>query len=221
MQDAPVSVVRQYSAIMDSTENPYASPAPAKSADVAGRRRYLSDDFDRSQAIVAEGWITEEDFFESQRLNRGPGRFVALFVGLTVIALAGGGLHFLQENLTGFVMISLAIIAVYLLVATLAFPRIAAKRAWRQAMSLREPLRRVITPEVVQMLTPDTNVVLRWNMYSAFRRSERIVLLYLREHPKMFTVVPRHTFASDEDWGRFVALVEEKLPRNKPGLAGG
>lgn len=198
--------------VMVPNENPYASPTPVDEVTVPRGGAFLTAPQYDEGAIVAEGTLSAEDYYGAQRLNRKSNRFLTFFMGLLLVAAAGGGLHLIFNSPPGPLLVAVGIVAVYLALATLLFPQMVARRMWRNSSLLREPVRRIITGDVVQSITATANVVLRWSMYSHYRRSETLVLLYLKEHRSMFTVIARRTFDSDEDWERFTAIVADKLP---------
>jgi len=192
--------------------NPYASPDPDSTGGSQPRSPLLEGPIDLRDAIMAEGTITEADYYEAQRVHRQSQRLTIFLVLGVLVALAGfAANHFFREgvSLLGYF---LATLVAFLLLMIFLSPRLRTRATWRSAHSLREPMRRLITPELLQTMTPTANVLLRWSVFCQFQRSDQVVLLYLKENPQMFLIFPRHMFRSDEDWERFVGLVAEALP---------
>lgn len=195
-----------------SDENPYASPA-APATPSAEPPRLLDIRIDPAQAIVAEGMLTAEDFFAAQKLHRSVGRTRTwILLAALVFAAQGGVTLFLGEPF-GWGGIFIVAVVLYLGAAVLFFPRLSARSVWKNSPTLREPLRRLITSEVMQTITPSSNVMLSWSLFAHYRSSRDLVLLYLTEHPRLFLVIPRRMFRSDDDWRRFVEIVAERLPK--------
>ena len=163
---------------MDESLNPYASPAEEPSYATAPLldRRHL----DFSDAIVTHGRMTREDFFQAQRLHRRGLRAAGHLLIVLLVLTAGGGIRLLLERSFDLAAYMLAGGVAYLIVVLVVFPRMAAAAAWRHAASLRELHERHITDEVIQTITPTSNIILRWTMYVQYRRNDDLVLLYLR-----------------------------------------
>lgn len=197
-------------AAADPLPNPYAAPQPipAKLGDTL-----LTSPVDLATAIVAEGVVFEADFLAAQKLHRPTRRMTDLiWLGLLVLFSGGGLKLFLDGTGRGLIIAILVIVGGHLIFMRLFLPGIAAKRVWQRSRSLHAPMRRLISPELVQTITPDSNVIVRWTAYVKYRSSEQVVLLYLTEHPQLFTMFPRAMFRNDEDWHRFQHLVAEQLP---------
>lgn len=193
--------------------NPYASPAPERASDSLAGIPLLERTIDPHTAIVTEGTITQADYFEAQRVHRHSPRLSVFLILGVLVALAGfAATRFFRAGLS-LLGYFLATLAAFLLLMLFLSPRLRTRATWRAAHSLREPMRRLITPELLQTITPTANVLLRWSVFYQFRRSDQVVLLYLAENPQMFLIFPRHMFRSDADWERFCALVETALPR--------
>lgn len=203
----------------DTSEgNPFAAPRPAQ---VGLDEALLTQAIDPAVAIVAEGVTTEEDFHAAQSLHH-QFRRVADFVPWMVILFVLGmieaffvldGADLIPLLLIGaLIAMTLCVLLVNVFLPWLYLPRIAARRVWNKHPSLRAPMRRLISPELTQTITPEINVTLRWSAYLKYRASERVALLYLAEHPRLFTLFPRGMFQNDEDWRRFLQLVRERLP---------
>ena len=196
---------------MDESLNPYASPAQEKPH--APSTLLDREQLDFTHAIVTAGQMTRDDFVQAQRVHRRGLRAVGHLLIVLLLLTAGGGVRLLVEQSFLIAAYMLAGAAIYLTVALFLLPRLAAASAWRYAASLREPHQRRITADVIQTITPTSNIILRWTMYFQFRRTDDLMLLYLREQARMFTLFPRHTFQSDDDWEKFVAMVEANLER--------
>jgi hypothetical protein len=197
----------------DSLQNPYAAPQP-----VAAKlgETLLTSQIDPATAIVAEGVVTAEDFFDAQKLHRATRRLTDIVWLVLLVLFSGGGLKlFLDGTGRGVIIAILVIVVGHLVFMRLFLPRLAARRVWQRSRSLHAPMRRLISPELVQTITPDSNVIVRWSAYVNYRSSEQVVLLYLSEHPQLFTMFPRAMFRNDEDWHQFQAMVAEQLPPAK------
>lgn len=194
----------------DPLANPYAAPqpVPAKLGDTL-----LTSPIDPATAIVAEGVVTAEDFFAAQKLHRTTRRLADVVWLVLLVLFSGGGLKlFLDGTGRGFIIAIAVIVVGHLLFMRLYLPRLAARRVWQRSRSLHAPMRRLISPELVQTITPESNVIVRWSAYVKYRGSEQVILLYLTEHPQLFTMFPRAMFQSEEDWHRFQSMVAERLP---------
>lgn len=197
---------------MSDAANPYASPDPDATPEVFDGSSLLSVQIDPATALIAEGTLNEHDFRQAQKLHRQSYRWLGYLLLMLLVVFGGGGLNLFfggEFNLEGYIF--LAVLG-YLVVALFVFPRLSARASWRKAHSLREPMRRLITPEVIQTITPTSNVTLRWSLFVRRRSSDDLMLLYLAEHPRMFVVVPRRLFRSDDHWQRFIAFAAQKLP---------
>jgi hypothetical protein len=193
-----------------TTTNPFASPAPDAPEDAARGAPLLETRIDERAALVAEGALTERDYRDAHKLHGREGRrwgYAALAV-LAIFAATEVGVG--TMNWGGYVLLGAAL---YLALALFVFPPLSSRRTWKNARSLREPMKRLMTSEVMQTITPTSNVMLRWSVFFKYRANDALVLLYLAEHPRMFVILPRRLFRGDDDWRRFLALVEQTLPR--------
>jgi len=195
----------------EDVDNPFASPATAETvpevdADRIDRMRDQTVEAD--EAIVGEGALSREDFFASQRLAR-PSVLSHIVGAIVVIAATWTLLSF---RLPTWLQALLVLAGVYVLAAAFIYPRWARARAWQQLASLRQPTRRLFSTELVQAITPQSNVILRWNTYSGYRHNDQVLLLYLADHPQMYMIVPRSSFADPQRWQQLIELVEQKLP---------
>ena len=189
--------------------NPYAAPqSHAREQD----QDLLTTQIDPDTAIVAEGVVTAEEFFEAQKLHRASRRTTDILWGVLLLLFASGGIKLLADSGRAVVIVVVLIVIVHLLLWRLVLPRIAARRVWQRSRSLHQLTRRLITPELVQTITADSNVIVRWSAYVKYRSSETVMLFYLAEHPQLFTMFARSMFESEEDWEQFQQLVREQLP---------
>jgi hypothetical protein len=204
---------RERERAMDPTTNPFASPAPETPEDGAGNMPLLETRIDEAAALVAEGALAERDYREAQKLHGRERRYVsyAALALLAIFAATGAG-EIAADGLgpDGYIMLGAAFCFA---LALFVLPPLSSRRTWKNARALREPMKRLITPSVMQTITPTSNVMLRWSVFLKYRANADLVLLYLTEHPRMFLVVPRRMFRDDDQWRRFVALVEQTLPR--------
>lgn len=200
-----------------TTTNPFASPAPESPEEAARDAPLLETRIDESAALVAEGALSERDYRAAQKLHGRERRHVG-YMGLALLAIfaaVGATREFVRGGMDGDVYFFLVLpwAALCFVLALFGFAALSSRRTWKNAHALREPMKRLITPSVMQTITPTSNVMLRWSVFLKYRANDDLVLLYLAEHPRMFLVVPRRLFRDDDHWRRFVALVEQTLPR--------
>jgi len=196
---------------MEERENPYAPPRIETSENAEGAERTQEAAGDRPIA-VAEGKLSRSEYLEACRLaDRTPWWVAAAFVFVSLaavlyvfLAIDGGRLSW--RTLGACALFGYAVVAAYALRP--AFRR----RAWRRAASLREPVRREFSRSGLRAIGRDFQQQLRWSEFRGYRCSQGLVLLFLNRAPRMFLILPRSNFTGEEDWNRFVQLVEETLP---------
>lgn len=52
-----------------------------------------------------------------------------------------------------------------------------------------------------------------WAIFSQFRSSDRMVVLYYDGNPNLYLFFPRSKFQTPEDWECFIGLLDRKMPR--------
>jgi hypothetical protein len=177
------------------------------------------------------GTITAEDIVAAQELSgRGGGVFlaVAILIGLLALlifaqVLADGGRPWSQivlipapgaedREVTPQMSLELTLGLVGAAIVSLAF----AFRSWR---TRRQPYRGPGIPidctvdlqGIRQRNSPASGIV-AWESFRRYQATEALCLLHTRFSPRVVLLFPRRLFSSDDQWERFLALVERRVP---------
>jgi len=195
--------------------NPYESPAAEVSASNGGSSNAAAG-VGLRRPIEIEGALSLTDAFHAVL---SPRRKVSLVLWFGVVLLwsvsafgSTGSLlsGFTSEHVFLFGMATFGVL--YFLL-----PVFAAWRQWTRRTGMCEPHRRVISEENITSTTSSITATMQWSYFSKYRHTKRMARLYLNP-PRMFLVVPRAFFKSDDDWHSFLELLSRKLPRS--GKAG-
>jgi hypothetical protein len=91
---------------------------------------------------------------------------------------------------------------------------------WRQQRGIFRPQRIEITEEGIGQQMEDRSAAYRWNAFSKYAASKRVIILHFdppdgwfMHSMRGYLVIPREFFPSDADWHRFLQLVQRKLPK--------
>lgn len=173
--------------------------------------------------VPFEGRIDRRLAVEAQRLylRPGPRGAVMLVVGLVIIFSCMVAVPWILHG-SGPGAVSIAEVAAFmaLWVASMWFfsPILNARRVERTSRIFGTPLHGRVTEAGVHLESAYGTSDLPWELFFRFKATESLVILY--QSAQMFNVFPRSFFGSDEDWRRFRAWVEEKVPavpRRRPG----
>src|SRR5205085_8951380 len=74
---------------------------------------------------------------------------------------------------------------------------------------MRSPLRGTADENGLALVSEYADTKTPWSIYTQATASPRMVLLYQSTSQALF--IPRGFFASEDDWNRFVALVQENV----------
>jgi hypothetical protein len=200
--------------------DPHASPkreaTGASDRDVAGREAPS-----QAEIIRIGGILSPKDLFAANKLAHRERPSDAIVVAAVFFALSLGlGVtsavtH--QSGWLGLAAISLVVAIGIGLEALYAARRI--KRCWRQQRGIFRPQRVEITEEGIRQQTDGSSVAYRWNAFSKYAASKRVVILHfdppeaLMHSMRGYLIIPRELFPSEGDWDRFVRLVQGKLPK--------
>ena len=93
--------------------------------------------------------------------------------------------------------------------AVVALAILANKRPWSPYELPDQELQRTIDREGIEFATAHGSVRFDWEDVIRSKRSDEMVILYIRTNPAEF-IFPRRLFSSDEDWERFRSWIEAR-----------
>ncbi len=67
------------------------------------------------------------------------------------------------------------------------------------------------TSDMIRQRSASVESSMQWSAFCGYRKSKRVVVLFLR-YPGDYISATRELHQSEEDWQRFLALVQRKLP---------
>jgi hypothetical protein len=105
----------------------------------------------------------------------------------------------------------LAVLPICLLFAPLLvwFQRRNLDRIYQSSPYLGAPVRMVMSREGIRFEAPTGEGMVPWSKFVKVRRARGLMLLY--QTPRLFTIVARKFFASDEDWANAAALASRQI----------
>lgn len=176
----------------------------------------------QSEAIRVEGTMLPKDLFAANKLagKERPstviwlvGTFSTLFLGICVASVVSGEFEAL--------FLAAIFLALAIGIGLRAFymdRRV--DRCWRQRRGIFRPQRIEITEEGVGQQMENCSTRYRWNAFSKYAASRRVLILHFDPPDVWFVhtmrghlIIPRQFFSTDAEWERFVRLVQSKLPK--------
>lgn len=173
--------------------------------------------------VPFEGRIDRRLAVEAQRLYLRPGRrgAVLLAAGLLMILCCMVAVPWMLHG-SGPGAVSIAEVAAFMVLWVLSMwffsPILNARRVERTSRIFGTPLHGSVTETGVHLESAYGTSELPWELFFRYKATESLVILY--QSAQMFNVFSRSFFGSDEDWRRFRAWVEERVPavpRGRPG----
>ncbi len=200
----------------DPQPSPTREATGASDRDAAGREAPS-----QAEIIRIGGILSPTDLFAANKLAHRERPSDAIVVAAVFLALSlGMGVTSVvtrQSGWLGLAAICLAL-AIGIGVEGLRSAR-RITRCWRQQQGIFRPQRVEITQEGIRQQTDESSAAYRWNAFSKYAASERVVILHF-DPPEAFMhsmrgylIIPRELFPFDADWDRFVGLVQGKLPK--------
>ncbi|MGD8399292.1 MAG: YcxB family protein [Anaerolineae bacterium] len=168
--------------------------------------------------IELAGRYTKQDIDRALALDRGRVKrimgmaygFVALLMALAAVAGALAAPGDVAANL-GAAVPRLAL-ALLLGAALLLWPRIQSRVVANSAL-YRGPVTGAVSDVEVSLASAEAESRVLWEEVEAYAKADDIVLLYAGG--EAVKTLPRHFFASDEEWQRFQRRVEAALPMRR------
>lgn len=154
-----------------------------------------------SGPVGFEGVVSEDDFVAAQRLHCRAWR--VWIVPLALVVAIVSVLSALTANAADAGAAALGVV----LISLVALGWLAPwhwRRLYRRQPSLHEPFEGQLDEEGLTCRSPFVQGSLPWRMVVRARIDEGMILLY--QGPRLFNLLPRRLFASDDDWRRAQAL---------------
>ena len=175
-----------------------------------------------SEVIRAEGAISPGDLFGANKLANKEkpfdviwpvGMSSMLFLGICV----GSAVARDFEALPG----AAIFLAIGLGVGVRALYRLRrVSRSWREGRGLFQAQTVEISEEGIRQQMEDRSTAYRWNAFSKYAASKRVLILHFDPPDGWFVhtmrgylIISRQLFPSDGEWERVVQLIQRKLPR--------
>ncbi len=188
-------------------ENPYQSPTapnepPTRVTDVL---------HDETPIVARYRWTADEltrgyEAHQEQQWRRG------FRLALIVLPGALAGLTWLAAGASLPVFVGLGCaVGLYLAFYDRTFLKWRVRRQFRKRTDAGDDTEWRFTPDVIYQATSSSRTEQLWNTYSKMVESPSGVLLY--PNPTMFHWIPRHAFASDLEYARFLQLAESRIER--------
>jgi hypothetical protein len=84
------------------------------------------------------------------------------------------------------------------------------RRQWKEYKRRRDEFSPMTEEDVKRARTAPANVGEKWDVFTSYKFSDRIVMLYRRNG--LVCLFPRSVFRDDGDWNAFLHLVRDKVP---------
>jgi hypothetical protein len=200
-------------------QNPYASPAIPTNAGQAFAVPSLNKPTEPLvQPIQTSGALSLEDFnFAIKLARRKTMRYV--WAVLAVALLIGCAWEGYQIFLDPKELSVVAVILVFVIVSfAFLFPVLhifgrRTKKAFAEGKGPFAYIENSIFEDGYEFREELSTGKVRWDTFSKFRYSDRIVVLFYEVNPNMAQIFSRAKFKSAEDWECFIGLLDRKLPR--------
>jgi YcxB-like protein len=155
-------------------------------------------------------FLSESDVIAAHRvLGRTAGRRLALLAGAVVVAAGGTWLIYgPAAAVTVLILVPVVLVLAYLVL----LPR-AWRRAYRAVPREQRDLTVEFSPDGLVFDTPVSHGSVRWQAFSYFIETERLILLY--QPNKLAVALPKRAFQPDE-LHRFRELVSAHVPDGRP-----
>ena len=155
--------------------------------------------------------LTESEFVDAQRLLMSAAFRRRQLIVLAASAMVLIGLALLRPFMAA--PIAIALPAIALISWWWLLPR-AWRRLYRRVPDAQREILLDYSPDGLTVETPVSRGAVQWSAYSHFLETDALLLLV---QPSQVAVpIPKRAFAPD-DLARFRALVQERLPRGRPG----
>ncbi len=155
--------------------------------------------------------LTEPEFVAAQRTLSGPAfgrRSIVLLPAGAMVLFGAAVLRSLEAA-----VIIVAAVVFLLLCWLLLLPR-AWRRLYRKVPSDHREITLEFSPEGLELATPLSRGSVQWAAYSHYLENDALLLLL--QPSRVAVPIPKRAFTPDE-LARFRALVEEHLPKGRPG----
>lgn len=210
---------------LDPQPSPKREATGASDPGAAGRQTPL-----QAEIIRIGGTLSPKDLFAASKLAHRGRPSDAIVVAAVFSALSLGlGVTSAVTRQSGWLAIAAICLVLAIGVGLEAFRSARrVKRCWRQQRGIFRPQRVEITEEGIRQQTDESSAAYRWNAFSKYAASQRVVILHFDPPEALMhsmhdhLIVPRAFFPAHADWDVFVRLVERKLPKKeqKRGLWG-
>ena len=184
---------------MSDASNPYRAPQPVVAAATNTA----------AWPIVAEGSTSRADALHALQLTR---RNVRTFVIFLLYAGLLGLVLYAAQGKQIELWINLLVALPLMLLIFVLLPRAQVGTLFRRGAPLFAPHRCEISPSGIVVTTATARSEQSWQAFSRYLKSDRVVVLY-HGGGFLLSIFARVQFAEDDDWQRFVALVEQNVPR--------
>ena len=157
------------------------------------------------ESIEVRGTLSAEDLAIARKMH---GRINKVMIGSAILILvlfakiardASGIRHSDSLTVEGFLVQAPLLLAVLWFAVT--------KIRWTPPEPAGSDIFRSITRTEVSTTTPQGNICFGWEEIIRSKRSDTLIILYVRTKPRVW-IFPRRLFASDADWKQFAQWVE-------------
>jgi hypothetical protein len=205
------------------SQNPYASPIVRPIIERVSTPLSLNKPSEPLvQPIRISVSLSLQEYYSAVRLARKPFRWFALLY-FVVLLLLHVICVFYRDIINGeFGMVVLALFYISVFVLFFYWLRkwsLRARRDWHARKAHAAGTGIFISYEMIifedhyEVITTVMEAKVQWSFFCMFRDSDRLVMLYHKEDPLQYSIIPRSKFQSQHDWECFIGLLDRKLPR--------
>jgi YcxB-like protein len=159
--------------------------------------------------------VSEQDYMNAQRLHMRPGKARRVFhclLGIILIPsllfLAAADEYHTREP----ALIALGVIALVIILFVVVVPwRL--RRFYREQKTLKYPFTMELNEEGVFSEGENGSGRIKWDDFYAWKQDANTILLYQARN--LFNMIPCRVFASTQDGGQVIALIERKLEKKR------
>ena len=97
-----------------------------------------------------------------------------------------------------------------MMIALIAFPFLMSSRKWQPREAIGTAVSLLATRDGIRLQTPQATQTYGWDAIVRYKHNEAVILLYTQQQGS-YHLIPRHWFASANEWGELRALVEQRV----------